>query len=128
VCWITDQKIDSASRCLHSCMHCGEAQGDTMELACTACCTTRGQSSVDEFRSQDFGLKLNCLWDRTWCILFCLQNGTLTRPASTRFVIGLQSPVPLCAGRSLWRRLDLVMSSSHNILTLDALQVCLGPR
>jgi hypothetical protein len=31
------------------------------------------QSSVDEFRSQDFGLKLN--WeapmDRTWCILFC---------------------------------------------------------
>jgi hypothetical protein len=51
------------------------------------------QSSVDEFRSQDFGLKLNweAPWDRTWCILFCLQNGTLIRPASTRFVIGLQS-------------------------------------
>jgi hypothetical protein len=27
----TDQKIDGASGCLHSCMHCGEAQGDTME-------------------------------------------------------------------------------------------------
>jgi hypothetical protein len=26
-----DQKIDGASGCLHSCMHCGEAQGDTME-------------------------------------------------------------------------------------------------
>jgi hypothetical protein len=36
-----DQKIDGASGCLHSCMHCGEAQGDTMELACTACCTAR---------------------------------------------------------------------------------------
>jgi hypothetical protein len=32
VCWIwLDQKIDGASGCLHSCMHCGEAQGDTME-------------------------------------------------------------------------------------------------
>jgi hypothetical protein len=55
-----DQKIDGASGCLHSCMHCGEAQGDTMEacvhrmLYCSAV-----QSSVDEFRSQDFGLKLN---------------------------------------------------------------------
>jgi hypothetical protein len=53
-----DQKIDGASGCLH-CMHCGEAQGDTMEacvhrmLYCSAV-----QSSVDEFRSQDFGLKL----------------------------------------------------------------------
>jgi hypothetical protein len=39
-------------------MHCGEAQGDTMEacvhrmLYCSAV-----QSSVDEFRSQDFGPK-----------------------------------------------------------------------
>jgi hypothetical protein len=42
-------------------MHCGEAQGDTMlKLACTACCTCSAvQSSVDEFRSADFGLKLN---------------------------------------------------------------------
>jgi hypothetical protein len=24
-------QIDGASGCLHSCMHCGEAQGDTME-------------------------------------------------------------------------------------------------
>jgi hypothetical protein len=43
---------------------------------------------------EDFGLKLN--WEalagfQTWCILFCLQNGTLIRPASTRFCIGLQS-------------------------------------
>jgi hypothetical protein len=42
-----DQKIDGAA-CLHSCMHCGEAQGDTMEacvhrmLYCSAV-----QSSVD---------------------------------------------------------------------------------
>jgi hypothetical protein len=111
-------------------MHCGEAQGDTMEacvhrmLYCSAV-----QSSVDEFRSQDFGLKLN--WeapmgsDLVYSILS--QNGTLIRPASTRFVIGLQSHAcsaeSICAGRSLWR-LDLVArDSSHNILTLDALQV-----
>jgi hypothetical protein len=41
-------------------MHCGEAQGDDTMEACTACCTAGAvQSSVDEFRSQDFGLKLN---------------------------------------------------------------------
>jgi hypothetical protein len=53
-----DQKIDGASGCLHSCMHCGEAQGDTMEVAHMLYCSAV-QSSVDEFRSQDFGLKLN---------------------------------------------------------------------
>jgi hypothetical protein len=95
------------------------------------------QSSVDEFRSQDFGLKLN--WEAPmgsdlYSILF--QNGTL-KPASTRFVIGLQSHAcsaeSICAGRSLrggW--MEEAGSghedSSHNILTLDALQVCLGPR
>jgi hypothetical protein len=32
VCWIRlDQKIDGASVRVTSCMHCGEAQGDTME-------------------------------------------------------------------------------------------------
>ena len=57
-----DQRVDGVSGCLHSCMHCGEAQRDTMEgcvhrtLHCSAV-----QSSVDQFRSQDFGLKLN--WD-----------------------------------------------------------------
>jgi hypothetical protein len=62
------------------------------------------QSSVDEFRSQDFGLKLN--WGSTHGIrlgVFCLQNGTLIRPASTRFVIGLQSHAcsaeSICAGQ-----------------------------
>jgi hypothetical protein len=53
-------------------MHCGEAQGDTME-ACAPHAVLLGCNLVDEFRSQDFGLKLN--WeapmDRTWCILFC---------------------------------------------------------
>jgi hypothetical protein len=110
-----DQKIDGASGCLHSCMHCARLRVIPWKLACTACCTARLPPSVDEFRSQDFGLKLN--WkhlDR--CILFCLQNGTLIRPASTRFVIGLQSHARSgnrCAGRSLERldlwRLDLVM-------------------
>jgi hypothetical protein len=53
-----DQKIDGASGCLHSCMHCGEAQG-TMEAVHRMLYCSAVQSSVDEFRSQDFGLKLN---------------------------------------------------------------------
>jgi hypothetical protein len=123
-----DQKIDGASGCLHSCMHCGEAQGDYHEacvhrmLYCSAV-----QSSVDEFRSQDFGPKLN--WEAPMgsdlCILFCLQNGTLIRPASTRFVIDCsRTPVPrnpvqvgVYGGV---RRLEGGghEDSSHNILTL----------
>jgi hypothetical protein len=39
-------------------MHCGEAQGDA--YACVPHAVLLAvQSSVDEFRSQDFGLKLN---------------------------------------------------------------------
>jgi hypothetical protein len=80
---------------------------------------------VDEFRSQDFGL-LN--WeapgiDFVYSILF--QNGTLIRPASTRFVIGLQSHARGIdgAGRSLEEAGSGHEDSSHNIPTLDALQV-----
>jgi hypothetical protein len=60
------------------------------------------------------------------------QNGTI-RPASTRFVIGLQSHAcsveSICAGRSLEEAGSMEEAgsghedSSHNILTLDALQV-----
>jgi hypothetical protein len=67
-----DQKIDWCQRVL-ALMHALAGSGDTMEAWCTACCTYLLQSSVDEFRSQDFGLKLN--WEapcRTCCILFCL--------------------------------------------------------
>jgi hypothetical protein len=72
------------------------------------------QSSVDEFRSQDFGLKLNWkhLWDQTWCILFCLQNGTLMNHVDKVLywtAVARLFVESICAGRSLWRRLDLVM-------------------
>jgi hypothetical protein len=83
-----DQKIDGASGCLHSCMHCGEAQGDTME-ACTACCTARLYNLVDEFRSQDFGLKLN--WeapmgsDLVYSILSPEWNADKTRVDKVRY-------------------------------------------
>jgi hypothetical protein len=40
-------------------MHAGEAQGDTMEAVHRMLYCSAVQSSVDEFRSQDFGLKLN---------------------------------------------------------------------
>jgi hypothetical protein len=72
------------------------------------------QSGVDEFRSQDFGLKLN--WEAPHGIglgvFYLSQNGTLIRPASTRFVIGLQSHAcsveSICRSESM-ERLDLVM-------------------
>jgi hypothetical protein len=73
------------------------------------------QSSVDEFRSQDFGLKLN--WeapmgsDLVYSILSPEWNADKTRVDKVRY--GLQSHAcsaeSICAGRSLWRRLDLVM-------------------
>jgi hypothetical protein len=93
-----DQKIDGASGCLHSCMHCGEAQGDTMEacvhrmLYCSAV-----QSSVDEFRSQDFGLKLN--WeapmgsDLVYSILSPEWNADKTRVDKVRLDCS-RTPVP----------------------------------
>jgi hypothetical protein len=72
---------------------------------------------VDEFRSQDFGLKLN--WEAPGSdlrILFCLQNGTLIRPASTGSFTAVARlfQESICAGESMeeagsWRRLDLVM-------------------
>jgi hypothetical protein len=40
-------------------------------------------------------------WDRTRCTVFCLQNGSLIRPASTRFFIGLQSHA--CSNSQLCR-------------------------
>jgi hypothetical protein len=48
-----DQKIDGASGCLHSCMHC-EAQGDTMEACVHRMLYCSAVPSVDEFRL-DFG-------------------------------------------------------------------------
>jgi hypothetical protein len=115
VCWIwLDQKIDGASGCLHSCMHCGEAQGDTMEacvhrmLYCSAV-----QSSVDEFRSQDFGLKLN--WeapmgsDLVYSILSPEWNADKTRVDKVRYWTCCSWMVQVGVYGGLWRRLDLVM-------------------
>jgi hypothetical protein len=79
VCWIYSWTLDGA--CTHACI-AARLRVIPWKLACTAVLLAV-QSSVDEFRSQDFGLKLNWeAWDQTWCILFCLQNGTLIRPAS----------------------------------------------
>jgi hypothetical protein len=77
------------------------------KLACTACCSAV-QSRCGQFRSQDFGLKLSRTpGSRTWCILFCLQNGTLIRPASFQVhwtaVARLFTGIDLCRS-GLWRK------------------------
>jgi hypothetical protein len=69
------------------------------------------QSSVDEFRSQDFGLKLN--WeapmgsDLVYSILSPEWNADKTRVDKVRWtaVARLFRGIDLC--RSEWRRLDL---------------------
>jgi hypothetical protein len=48
-----DQKIDGASGCLHSCMHCGEVRVIPWKLV-HRMPYSAVQSSVDEFRSQDW--------------------------------------------------------------------------
>jgi exonuclease III len=125
-----DQKIDGASGCLHSCMHCGEAQGDTMEacvhrmLHCSAV-----QSSVDQFRSQDFAMKLN--WeaplgsDLVYSILSPEWNADMTRADKVRYwaaVANLFRGVDLCRSETMEEVGSGHEDSSHDILTLDALQ------
>jgi hypothetical protein len=105
-----DQKIDCEWVLAPCCI--GGVSGDTMKLC--ACCTARLYNQCDDFASVTFGLKAELgsnSMDRTWCILFCLQNGTLIRPAD-RFVIDCRTPVPaiLCRSESMeeagsWRRL-----------------------
>jgi hypothetical protein len=71
------------------------------------------QSSVDEFRSQDFGLKLN--WeapmgsDLVYSILSPEWNADKTRVDKVRYwtAVARLFQESICAGRSLWRRLDL---------------------
>jgi hypothetical protein len=102
-----DQKIDGASGCFHACI-AARLRVIPWKLAHRMLYCSAVQSSVDEFLS---GLwpkaELGSTMGSDLCILFCLQNGTLIRPASTRFVIGLQSHAcsaeSICAGRSLWR-------------------------
>jgi hypothetical protein len=136
VCWIygwTRRLTVPAGACTHA--YGGEAQGDTMEacvhrmLYCSAV-----QSSVDEFRSQDFGLKLN--WeapmgsDLVYSILSPEWNADKTRVDKVRYWTAV-APVPgidLCRSESMEAgSMEEAGSghedSSHNILTLDALQV-----
>jgi hypothetical protein len=129
--------IQSDMGAFHLHFYC-EAQGVTMEL-----CVHRMlycsmyNLSVDEFRCQDFVPKDWVALRIPDLVSMLSQRWNADRPAS-RFVIGLQSrlfKIGLgCAGRSLWRRQDLWREagsghedSSHNILTSDALQVCLVP-
>jgi hypothetical protein len=134
---------------LYASVACG-----TQYLVSLTCCQHSVQGKIKKFHTAslycsavhlvwtsfalDFGAKAELgSMDRTLCILFCLQNGTLIRPASTRFVIGTAvgcSVESICAGWSLWRRLIYGGGwiwhgdSSHNIPMLMPCRFCLGPR
>jgi hypothetical protein len=82
------------------------------------------------FRSQDFGLKLNWeapMGDRTWCILSVSEwNADKTRVDKVRYWTASHacSVESICAGRSGGGWIYGGSGhGSHNILTLDALQV-----
>jgi hypothetical protein len=135
-----DQKIDGASGCLHSCMHCGEAQGDTMEACVHRMLYCSAHNLVWTSFAQDFGLKLN--WeapmgsDLVYSILSPEWNADKTRVDKVRYwtaVARLFRGIDLCRSESMEEAGSMEAGSghedsSHNILTLDALQVCLGPR
>jgi hypothetical protein len=102
-----------AGACTHACI-AARLRVIPWKLACTACCTARLYNLVDEFRSQDFGLKLN--WeapmgsDLVYSILSPEWNADKTRVDKVRYWTAVaRSAESICAGRSLWRRLDLVM-------------------
>jgi hypothetical protein len=82
-------------------MHCGEAQGDGSLRAPHAVLLV--QSSVDEFRSQDFGLKLN--WeapmgsDLVYSILSPEWNADKTRVDKVRYWIARLFHESICAGQ-----------------------------
>jgi hypothetical protein len=76
---------------VHSCMHCGEAQGDHGACVHRMLLLGFGHSLVWTSFALRTGLKaeLGSFWDRTWCIPFCLRMEHDFVP--TRSVIGLQS-------------------------------------
>jgi hypothetical protein len=89
VCWIygwTRRLTVPAGACT---VHCGEAQGDTMEACVHRMLLLAYNNLVDEFRSQDFGLKLN--WeapmgsDLVYSILSPEWNADKTRVDKVRY-------------------------------------------
>jgi hypothetical protein len=87
-------------------MHCGEAQGDTMEACVHRMYRSAVQSSVDEFLS-GLGLKLN--WEAPMgsdlCLLFCSRmNADKTRVDKVRYwtaVARLFRGIDLCRSESM---------------------------
>jgi hypothetical protein len=75
-----------------------------MEVCAPHAVPSAVQSSVDEFRSQDFGLKLNCRSTYGIGLVYSILSGTLIRPAS--FVIDCScTPVPWNRfGVGVWMR------------------------
>jgi hypothetical protein len=72
------------------------------KLACTACCTAQLYNLVWTVSLQGLWPKLNweAPWDPGLGVFYSVSNGTLIRPASTRFVIGLSHA---CSAESLCR-------------------------
>jgi hypothetical protein len=101
-----DQKIDGASG-LHSCA-LQASSGCTMACVHRMLYCSAVQSSVDEFRSQDFGLKLN--WeapmgsDLVYSILSQRWNADKTRVDKVRYwtaVARLFRGIDLCRSESM---------------------------
>jgi hypothetical protein len=73
----SDQKMGSISAHMHSCMHCGRAQSDTMVAAVHRMLQCAAMASnVAQFKDKDFGQSMD--WDASpmpWCCPFCHQVG-----------------------------------------------------
>jgi hypothetical protein len=114
-------------------MHCGEAQGDTMELA------------LQLYNLVWTSFFLSGLWPKAELgsthgiglgVFYSVSewNADKTRVDKVRYWTAVTCSCRIiCAGQEpmeagSMERLDLVIDSSYNILTLDACRFCLGPR
>jgi hypothetical protein len=99
VCWIygwTRRLTVPAGVCTHACI-AARLRVIPWKLACTACCTARLYNLV--WTSFALGLwpkaELGSTHGIGLGVFYSVQNGTLIRPASTRFVIDCsRTPVP----------------------------------
>jgi hypothetical protein len=94
----------------HACI-AARLRVDTIEACSTACCTAR-LSVCGPVPLADFGLKLNwdALRDRLGVFHSVSEwNADKTRQGPLLAVVASMFRGMICAGRTLWRRLDLVM-------------------
>jgi hypothetical protein len=93
--------MGSISAHMHSCMHCGRAQSDTMVAAVHRMLQCAMASNVAQFKDKDFGQSMD--WDASpdALVLSILSpGGKISHHGRPRFCIGTRSQLYF----DLWRK------------------------